>query len=82
MRKRPLFNFGQAGGKLQAGKALAQVKCGFPYRFDVVRQGQEPAEAVAFLKRIRADARHAVWNQQFSGKVCVRERFCANGFQR
>ena len=82
MRKRPLFNFGQAGGKLQAGKALAQVKRPFPHRFDAVRQGQEPAEAVAFLKRIRADARHAVRNQKLAGKVCVRERFCADGFQR
>ena len=71
MRKRPLFNFGQAGGKLQAGKALAQVKCGFPYRFDVVRQGQRSAEAVAFLKRVRTNACHAVRDQKFAGKVCV-----------
>ena len=82
MCKRPHFNFGQSGRKLQAGKALTLIKRGFPYRFNAVRQGQGSAEAVAFLKRARADARHAVWNQQFSGKVCVRERFCANGFQR
>ena len=71
MRKRPLFNFGQAGGKLQAGKALAQIKRPFPHRFNAVRQGQGSAEAVAFLKRVRADACHAVRDQKFAGKVCV-----------
>ena len=68
-RKRVRFNFGQSGGKLQTGKALAAIKRAFPHRFDAVRQGQGSDEAVAIHKCVLADARHAVRDQQFAGKV-------------